>query len=295
MKRISLIILLAAITLSGMAQTIGEAFYIYRNDGQFNAFFRDEVQSIEYSYYDADSVKYEDIVTQVVITADSVYKIPLAAIDSVGFVTPETVYKPGVIKLEGEIRSYIVSSDSLTIYFKSETPNTILPKINDYLFTEEVSDVFYNGFIGKVESVKEENGFKVVVCSQADFEDVFEYYFYTTDMKTDASRLQAFRKTSPVDERTWERTWSPGPINFDFTNFTTPYIYPDPLGDLAFQISNHQNIRVTPTFSVKFVRIVTPSRGTEVSLDITETDVLEENFAIFLSQNKYRHELHSAI
>ena len=51
MKRISLMILLAAITLSGMAQAIGEAFYIYRNDGQFNAFFRDEVQAIEYSYY----------------------------------------------------------------------------------------------------------------------------------------------------------------------------------------------------------------------------------------------------
>ena len=39
-NRLSLILLLAAVTLSGVAQTIGEAFYIYRNDGQFNAFFK---------------------------------------------------------------------------------------------------------------------------------------------------------------------------------------------------------------------------------------------------------------
>ena len=54
MKKLHLIILLLAVTLGGMAQTIGEAFYIYRNDGQFNVFFRDEVQSIEYSYADED-------------------------------------------------------------------------------------------------------------------------------------------------------------------------------------------------------------------------------------------------
>ena len=48
------------------AQTIGEAFYIYRNDGGFNAFFREEVDSISYSNYDVDSLYYEDIVTQLV-------------------------------------------------------------------------------------------------------------------------------------------------------------------------------------------------------------------------------------
>ena len=67
------------------AQPIGDVFYIYRNDGQFNAFFRDEVQSIEYSYEDADGNRYDEIVTQIVNTADSVYRIPLAAIDSVAF------------------------------------------------------------------------------------------------------------------------------------------------------------------------------------------------------------------
>ena len=85
MKRIYLIILLSAMTLSSMAQSVGEVFYIYRNDGQFNAFYCDDVQSIEYSYDGIDGVTYSEIVTQVVKTKDEVYKIPLASIDSVAF------------------------------------------------------------------------------------------------------------------------------------------------------------------------------------------------------------------
>ena len=83
-RRLYLIILLAAVAFSGMAQNIGEAFYIYRNDGQFNAFFRDEVQSIEYSYEDAEGNSYDEIVTQIVTTADSIYKIPIASIPHIG-------------------------------------------------------------------------------------------------------------------------------------------------------------------------------------------------------------------
>lgn len=72
---------------SSGAGSIGEAFYIYRNDGEFNAFFRDEVDSIAYSDYDIDSIRHTNFVVQDVFTEDSIYRIPLAAIDSVGFVT----------------------------------------------------------------------------------------------------------------------------------------------------------------------------------------------------------------
>ena len=101
-RRLYLIILLAAIAFSGMAQTVGEAFYIYRNDGGFNAFFRDEVQSIEYSNYDADGNYYDEIVTQIVNTVDSVYKIPLAAIDSVAFDVNRITVSPDYVPLSEE-------------------------------------------------------------------------------------------------------------------------------------------------------------------------------------------------
>ena len=56
MKKLILTLFAAILTISVGAQTIGEAFYIYRNDGQFNAFLRDEVDSIAYSSYDVDSL-----------------------------------------------------------------------------------------------------------------------------------------------------------------------------------------------------------------------------------------------
>ena len=131
MKRLYLILLLVAVTLSGMAQTVGEAFYIYRNDGQFNAFFRDEVDSIAYSHYDADSVYYDENVTQLVYTADSLYRIPLAVIDSVAFVQPETKYKEDAVSLTGELFDYLIKADSLTLTFSSYTPSALLPKIGN--------------------------------------------------------------------------------------------------------------------------------------------------------------------
>ena len=71
-----------------------DAFYIYRNDGQFNAFFCNEIDSIGYSHYDATGKYYEENVAQLVYTPDSTYYIPLAVIDSVSFVQPEIILQP---------------------------------------------------------------------------------------------------------------------------------------------------------------------------------------------------------
>ena len=126
MKKILILMMMAMTTITMTAQTIGEAFYIYRNDGYFNAFFREEVDSIVYSNYDNDSIWYNDVVTQVVYTPDSIYRIPLAAIDSVGFVTPKTIYQQGVRELDDYFKSFIISVDSLTI----SVSNSISPLLN---------------------------------------------------------------------------------------------------------------------------------------------------------------------
>lgn len=237
------------------------------------------MDSIAYSHYDADSLFYDEIVTQLVYTPDSLYRIPLAAIDSVGFVTPENVYKPGVVKLVDEIRNYIVSTDSLTVNFKSDTPVALLPSAGDYLFTEEVSTVFPIGFIGQVRDVDFKDGLIAVSCSQVSFEDVFEYYYYVMDNKVELSRKKKANNPD-VKEKKWERTWSPGTFTYNLTDFITPNIYPDPLGDLSLDVSCHHSMSLTPTYRVKYVRIVTPRRGTEVSLDISEEDVIAEDFAM---------------
>lgn len=184
-RRLFLIVMFAAITLSGMAQNIGEAFYIYRNDGQFNAFFRDEVLSIEYSYEDADGNTYDEIVTQIVNTADSVYKIPLAAIDSVGFVTPEPIYKENVRELSGDLLAYVISVDSLTIKLKGDIPENLLPLVNDKIVQLWYSDLCPNGFLGKVANINKGEDSYTLTCNYINIEDAVSRYYATYRLTTD--------------------------------------------------------------------------------------------------------------
>ncbi len=94
MKRTTILLLtLALFIVQGtsvvQAQGVNDAFYIYQNDGHFNGFFYDEVIEIRYSKLDTLNMEHSDFVSQEIVTADSTYRIMLAAIDSVGFVQPE--------------------------------------------------------------------------------------------------------------------------------------------------------------------------------------------------------------
>jgi hypothetical protein len=73
---------------SAAAQEVQDALYIFRNDGGFNAFFFRDIDHFEYSKVDTLGVEHDDYVTQEIHALDSVFRIPISAIDSVAFVTP---------------------------------------------------------------------------------------------------------------------------------------------------------------------------------------------------------------
>ena len=73
-----------------------DAFYVYRNDGDFNGFFYDEVVRMGFSKIDLEGVEHEEYVIKEIETADSLYRIPLCAIDSIGFQQPEIKINPNV-------------------------------------------------------------------------------------------------------------------------------------------------------------------------------------------------------
>ena len=120
-----------------------ETFYIYRNDGQFNAFFNDEVDSIIYSKIALDSTLCDDYVVQEVYTADSLYRIPLAAIDSVGFVKPETILNKNVVKLEDGLYDYLIKVNGMTLTFSSDLPKKLYPRKGDILICTDFNSSFF--------------------------------------------------------------------------------------------------------------------------------------------------------
>lgn len=86
MKRIALSILLFATCICTILSQ-NNAMYIYRNNGQINAFLKSDVDSIKYSHTGLDNLVHHEYMIQEVWTRDSVYKIPLSEIDSVSLVS----------------------------------------------------------------------------------------------------------------------------------------------------------------------------------------------------------------
>lgn len=165
-----------------------ETFYIYRNDGQFNAFFNDEVDSIIYSKIALDSTLCDDYVVQEVYTADSLYRIPLAAIDSVGFVTPETVYKSGVTDIAENLWQYVITATDSTLLLQSSTPSKLIPQKGDKLVYTEMTETFPAGFAGEVSSVTTNADGIFVSCEAVDLEEIFDTYYGVTTTNNPQTR-----------------------------------------------------------------------------------------------------------
>lgn len=159
-----------------------EAFYFYRNDGGFNGFFFDQVKRMGVSKIDLNGVEHSDYVIQEVETADSLYRIPLAAIDSIGFQQPDIIlnehfydvtaedcpYKgfDGIMPVESE------EQDTFELTWKPFVWNAstgqwvfheeYLPKIGDVLYVpngmwNEWTGKYDMPFIGKVIKVNSWN------------------------------------------------------------------------------------------------------------------------------------------
>ena len=171
-KSVVLAMLALLTVLPIQAQNVGDAIYIYRNDGDFNAFYREEIDSMAYSYYDADSVRYEEIVTQLIYTADSLYRIPIAAIDSVSFVEPVNEYQPNVVKIDALI-PYVESVDGLKLCLSSDVPSDLLPRKGDVIIYESFENEFFpTGYAGKVQEVQPSS----ILCDSVNIGDIYKNY-----------------------------------------------------------------------------------------------------------------------
>lgn len=167
--------LITGICLTMKAQ---HAFYVYQHNGTVNSFFYADCDSITYAQISSKTNPQVTEFVQVIHTADSVFRIPVNEIDSVSFYKPETVYQPGVIKLEEKLFPYIIKHDSLTLVLDSKIPTELLPKQGDKLVTLEMNETFPSGFTGKVIEVSRSADNYLVRCELPLLTDIFSVYYY---------------------------------------------------------------------------------------------------------------------
>ena len=181
-----------------------DAFYVYKNDGSVMPFFNDLVDSVKWSHYDLNGVEHKAYVVQEVYTADSLYRIPVELIDSIGFHKPENKYTADAVRMEQQpwweyVTEYI---DTLNvILLRQDIPEAMMPKVGDKLVTVVQNDIFPGGFMGKVVHIEPnpEDGQQIVICERLDFKDVFTEFtasagFVAQDPATAAARAEAPQK-----------------------------------------------------------------------------------------------------
>lgn len=229
--------ILSLLTTPAQAQ---DAFYIYRNDGDFNGFFYDEVIRMGYSKIDPQGVEHKEYVIQEIETADSLYRIPLAVIDSIGFQQPELKLNPKLKNMEQTgLRPYILCYGSnykngrrqKEILMTQKIPRDLLPKVGDILVDwgedYDCSDAYWGrlkgNFAGKVAEVYGDpsNPYWRVLCdSLTDLSDIF-VQFVTTERVTIDEQGQVKRRLAGWHpERNGIRRASEGSDEASLIDFT---------------------------------------------------------------------------
>ncbi len=171
-KLFFLFLLLVSLAPVASAQN---ALYVYRNDGDFNAFLREDIDSIVYSRLDSAGVYRDEWQAQLFYTSDSVYRIPLAAIDSISLVTPEAKYRSEVFHLTAAHLPYLQSVADLRLVFSSTVPADLLPSKGQVVVSDVFDTPLEGGFAGRLASVRDSSGVKVLDFSEVILTDVYEH------------------------------------------------------------------------------------------------------------------------
>ncbi len=195
----ALAVMLAALSVqTASAQATQDALYIYRNDGGFNGFFFSDIERIEYSKVDTLGKTQKEYVVQEIYALDSVFRIPLSAIDSVTFVTPETVYKKDVAHTtESKLWDYVTGSDSVKVLkLKTTTPSSLVPKKGDKIVTTKSRKYLPGGFYGVVKSVKTGSKNITVTCEVPNLTDLFDQVVFKAAVEGAPKSSNKVRKAS---------------------------------------------------------------------------------------------------
>ena len=199
-----LLSLVAILPAGAREKENSNALYIFRNDGEFNAFFYADITRIAYSRTDTSGVEQADYVVQEIFALDTVYRIPLSAIDSVAFTTPATQYKADVSRPGQELTDYIVASDSVSWFRLSlSVPQNLLPKKGDKLLIENPAPPYLpDGFSGLVTSVEQGSGGYTVMTDGLALEELFDRLVIKMAASAPSGESASARRTlrSPFNE-----------------------------------------------------------------------------------------------
>jgi len=206
----------------------------------------------------------------------------LAAIDSISFVTPKTVYKSDVTRLDETLLDYIIGSDSLTLKLKASTPASILPHMGEKLVLLDGCEALPYGFSGIVSEVRTLSDGIDVVCEQAYLEDLFDSYCSvstTYGVAGSDTRYVASNGRPNLAIHNSDNTFRIPPFSFDITDEISQGIIPN--GDLALKGGVSMSVSFQPTFRVHTFLMIGEEYGTYFSCAIKGDIDIETSASLY--------------
>lgn len=237
------------------------AYYFHFHDKGIQVFYTDMVDSMTVSKVDLEGIEHDEFVTQQVWMNDTVFNYALADIDSVSFVTPSTIYQPGVVKLEEGLENYVVSHDAMTITLSKDTPTKLLPKNKDKLVYLQQTELFPSGFAGEVMEVHKNSNAYIVSCAMVKLSEIFVRYYST-------SNVPKTRAVSP-NYAPNEVKWNPGKLYYPLTNPLLGFVSKNINEDISIGSEFDAYVNVEPEVSIRGTLIISPEEGTYVCVSST--------------------------
>ncbi len=150
------------------------AIYVYRNDDRFEGRLNVDIESIRFSAVGTDSLWYDNALVQEVWTPDTVFRTPVAVIDSVTFQAPDPVFKHGLFVITEEHLPYMTTATDSTLTFTSSAPAVMLPVQGQVVYSELDTEWFTMGFAGRVVAVKQNGATVTYECEPVSPRDVYD-------------------------------------------------------------------------------------------------------------------------
>lgn len=202
MRRIFIIFAALVSVIASFAQSQGgDILYVYRNDGAFDAFYYSDIDSITYSNQGVDGYSYDDIVVQEVWTADSLYRIPLAAIDSIGFAAPPTIVNKDVFVFTAEHTPYLSETSTLAFTMSLSTPADMRPVKGNIVVCDIDCMAFPDGIMARVVKITETAQGYRYECEKAGLDEVYDQVVAYYEVKNEEP-VQSRSRASSDDPET---------------------------------------------------------------------------------------------
>lgn len=190
---------------------------IYRNDGTINIFLKEEIDSIKTSKIALDNIVVhdKDHIVQEIYTQDSIYRIPLANIDSISTTLPESRLNKNVITFDNGVSPFVANVKDKSFCLSSSTPEQYIPKVNDIVATTSDCEAFPDGLIARIEKVDETSSGFVCTYSNASIDELYEQIFYIGYIEGDASgsaksKKGATRVSASATKILWDKDFEKG-------------------------------------------------------------------------------------